>query len=201
MIKKTFILFFLFLLIASASAISLGNEIEDSSINPGSFKMMSNPELDSELFLQFQLIGADSNGLDSYHTELTIYDNRGVLVYPRKSFTGPYGIPNPGFLGEIAFADSNGIVNYSVFLPSCGFFSDGEFCFQLQQEYTVTITGKGLLREETFVTQLKQIETNWVGDFLRFVTVNSQGIFILLLSFIVSASLITLILKRRKHGN
>ncbi len=102
---------------------------------------------------------------------------------------------------EISYADSNGFVNYSVFLPSCGFFSDGEFCFQLQQTYTATITGRGLFRQENFTTQIKQIETNWIGDFLRFFSVNSQGIFILVIALIVVVSITSVILTRRKHGN
>ena len=162
--------------------------------------MMSNPELDSNLFINFQLVGADGNGLDNYHTELKIYDNRGVLIYPKKC--SGIGCPNTQqLLGELSFSDSNGFVNYAVFLPSCGFFTDGEDCFQLQQTYTVTITGRGLIREENIITQLKQIETNWMGDFLRFYTVNAQGFLILILGLILTISFLTLFLKRRKYGN
>lgn len=201
MIKKLSILIFLLMLIACTNAIPFGNETQNSVIQSGSFKMMSSPELDSELFIQFQIVGTDGNGLDGYHTELKIYDNRGVLIYPKKNFNVSEWPPNPGFLGEITFADSNGFVNYSVFLPSCGFFSDGEFCFQLQQTYTATITGRGLFRQENFTTQIKQIETNWIGDFLRFFSLNSQGIFILVVAFVVVGSLTSIILTRRKHGN
>ena len=204
MIKKTLILIFLFILIASTNALPFGNETEDAVIESGSFKMMSNPELDSEFFVQFQIVGTDKNGLDGYHTELKIYDNRSVLIFPepcnfrRGNTTVCYNNPS---LGRLSFADSNGFVNYSIFLPSCSFFTDGEFCFQLQETYTVTITGRGLFREENFTTQLKKIETNWFGDFLRFYTTNAQGFFILFIAFVLAASLLTLFLKRRKHGN
>ncbi len=206
MIKKLSILIFLIILISCTNAIPFGNETQDAVILPSSFKMMSSPELDSEFFIQFQIVEIDGNGLDGYHTELKIYDNRGVLIHPKQCdkliFASDLGCPaSPFGLGEISFADSNGFVNYSVFLPSCGFFSDGEFCFQLQQTYTATITGRGLFREENFTTQIKQIETNWIGDFLRFFASNSQGIFLLVIAFVVVGSLVTVILTRRKHGN
>ncbi len=201
MIKKLSILIFLLILIASTNAIPFGNETQDAVIQSGSFKMMSSPELDSEFFMQFQIVGTDGNGLDGYHTELKIYDNRGVLIYPSKNIDLRDWRTNYPLSGEISYADSNGFVNYSVFLPSCGFFSDGEFCFQLQETYTATITGRGLFREENFTTQIKQIETNWIGDFLRFFISNSQGIFISIIAFSIIVSLVTVILVRRKHGN
>ena len=200
MIKKLSILIFLIILLTCTNAIPFGNETQDAVILPGSFKMMSRPELDSEFFIQFQIVGTDGNGLDGYHTELKIYDNRGVLIFPKKPAYLTFG-GSRILSGEFAFADSNGFVNHSVFLPSCGFFSDGEFCFQLQQTYTATITGRGLFRQENFVPQIKQIETNWIGDFMRFFAINSQGIFILAVAFVVVGSLVSLFLMRRKHGN
>ena len=200
MIKKTFILLFIIALIATTNALPFGNETQDVTIQSGTFKMMSNPELDSEFFIQFKMVGTDNNNIDGYHTELKIYDNRSVLIFPKKC--GGIGCPNTRqLLGELGFADSNGFVNYSIFLPSCGFFTDGEDCFQLQQTYTATITGKGIFREENFTTQVKQIETNWLGDFLRFYTTNAQGILILFIAVVFLFTLGAIFLKRRKNGN
>jgi len=200
LIKKITILIFFLILLVSTNAIPFGNETEDAVIESGSFKMMSQPELDSQLFIQFKLVGTDKNGLDGYHTELKIYDNRGVLIYPTKC-NGISCSNTQQLLGEMAFADSNGFVNYLIFLPSCGILSNNENCFQLQETYTISITGRGLLREETFTTQLKKIETNWFGDFLRFYTVNAQGFLIFFIAIVSLIAIISLFLKRRKNGN
>ncbi len=172
--KKIWLLLMVLVLIPTAFGIQFGNEIDVPSIASGSFKMMTQPQLDSGLFIQLKLVNSTSIPLENYHTELKIYDSRGVLIYPPKTN-----------LADIAFSDSNGFVNYSIFLNSCNLFSGTENCFQLDQNYTVTVTGKNIYRQEFFLTKLKEVQTNWFGDSLRWAYINVGAIFIMLLASIM----------------
>lgn len=199
--KKILLLLLLLVVSGGAMAIQFGNEIHNPSIVSDSFKMITNPELDSQFFLQFQL--ADDNGipLDNYHTELRILDSRGVLVYPDTSeggsrFADPIAV---FFRDTLSFSDSNGFVNYSFILPSCNAINQ-TYCFQLDQNYTVTVTGKNIFREEFFTTTINSIETNWLGDTMRFVNVNSQSLLIISVSLGFIIFLVTLVFVRKRGG-
>ena len=191
--KKLILFLAILTILANANAIQLGNETSIPQISSNSFKMMSEPQIDSEMFIQFRLVDANQAALENYHTELKIYDLRGVLVYPRDFPIGGGGL-------AISFSDSNGFINYKIFLNSCNLLNDGENCFQLDQTYTVTITGKSIIRQENFTPKLKTIETNWFGDGLRFLYVNIQAILLITIALVLVIALISqfLIKRRRK---
>lgn len=204
--KKILQILALLLILSSVQAIQFGNEIETPEIASGSFKMMTEPQLDSRTFIQFQLVDVNGTGLENYHTELKIYDNRGVLVYPNPYLFLPSqeGLDlelaihdSTGTYTDIAFSDSNGTVNYLVQLNSCNALINSG-CFILDQNYTVVITGKNIYREETFVTRLKEIRTNWIGDSLRFVYKNTEPILILFLAGLVLVYVIGTIFSRKR---
>ena len=169
--KKTLAILFLLTLFASTNALQFGNETETPLIKEGSFKMMTEPQVDTPMFLQFQLVNEDQNALENYHTELKIYDSRGVKVYPENDY-------------QIAFSDSNGYTNYSIRLQSCNIINNSQGCFQLDENYAVNITGKNISREEFFMPKIKTIQTNWVGDTMRFAAVNMQSILITMVAVI-----------------
>lgn len=83
------------------------------------------------------------------------------------------------------FSDSNGFVSFAVPISSCNLFSDLTNCFQLDLNYTVEIAGKDLFRKEYFVPRLKQIQTNWIGDFYRFFYTNITAILLIFLCLVV----------------
>lgn len=186
--KKILFLLLLLALVGGAGAIQFGNEIHIPSISENSFKLMTNPELDSQFFLQFQLVDGNGTPLENYHSELKIADARGVLVYP------DFGEP------DIQFSDSNGFINYSFILPSCSAINQS-YCFNLDQNYTVTVTGKNIYRQEFFTTTINSIETNWMGDTMRFTYANAQSIWIIACGIAFIIFIVSLIYVRKKGGN
>lgn len=192
--KKIILVILFVLMLQSSLAIQFGNETQNPSIDINSFKMMIEPQLDSALFIQLRLVNDSGVPLENYHTELKIYDNRGVKVYP-----GECGVGCP-FDSKTAFSDSNGFINYSILLNSCDLFSGVSNCFQLDANYTVTITGKNIFREEFFTTRIKRIQTNWAGDFMRFAYLNIQSFFIILIAFILTVFVILKFFNFGKKG-
>lgn len=186
--KKIILILAILAILANANAIQLGNETSTPQIAPDSLKMMSEPQIDSEMFIQLRLIDENQAALENYHTELKIYDLRGVLVYPRDAKTT-----------ELAFSDANGFINYRIFLNSCNMLNDGENCFQLDQTYTATVTGKSIIRQENFTPKLKTLETNWFGDGLRFLYVNVQSILVIFIAAILLTALISQLLVKRRR--
>ena len=74
--KKALIVIALIILLSTVQAIQFGNETLDPQIDSNSFKMMIEPQLDSEMFLQIRLVDENYAALENYHPELKIYDSR-----------------------------------------------------------------------------------------------------------------------------
>lgn len=166
------------------SATNLGSERDISVfIDGNNFGYTKSVEANEFFILNVRIVDENSNALRNYHIDLKIEDSRRVLIAEYSQ------IEENGKIFRI-LSDDNGFINFAFPINVCGALQQ-EFCFQVEETYTIRIIQQNLDHKEDFRVVLQTLEHNWIGQGFRWGITNMEYLFIVLFLLIVLLSILT----------
>ncbi len=178
--NKLLVIFCLLLFLNVANATNFGTERDiNVFIDENEFGYTFNAEANEFFYLKVRIIDENNVALENYHIDLKVEDVRGVLV-------ADYSQRLENNIRFRILSDANGFINFSFKLNTCHALAQ-DFCYQIGELYTFRIIQKNLDRRENFRIIPQTLEHNWLGETLRWFSINSDYLFIvgMLLVFIL----------------
>ncbi len=150
-------------------------------IDENEFGYTKTVETGEFFYLKVRITDSNSLPLRNYHIDFKVEDTRGALISDYSQ------IEQDGILFRI-LSDDNGFINFAFPINNCGAIQQ-DFCYQPEETYTFRIIQKNLDRRETFRVIPQSLEHNWIGQQLRWVILNMDYLFIVVILLIVLVSL------------
>ena len=176
------VIFLILLIVFLAGFVSADEFIHEGDHNYSvhSVAMTTEPYLNGNLILNFNLIDETGSAADNIHAHISVFDDRNALV-------SDYSIKNSGenyknlpavenstgynffrFLDKTQTAseyrivsDDNGFISVILFLPGCGP-NQVKDCYFQNAIYHVQIKQQGLEENNDFSVRGQKIQVNWV---------------------------------------